>query len=564
MTDADLEPIIKPPKRSRARLPSPTSRRWGMNPEDRLRVMEAVMVTPGAGWVMHFVLMMSMAVIVAIMGLSANSPALVIGAMLIAPLMTPVLGIAASIAMALGDTIVRNVIVVTVASAAAIAGSWLIAGWLPDPLLTDEVLARTAPGLRDLVVALAAGVAGSYATARPDVSSSLPGVAIAVALVPPLAVVGISFRAGASDLAGGALLLYLTNLAGIITVSTVVFVLAGFVPGRRLASMAPRVLAGGLIGLGLLIIMGILLWTRGAQSAESARDTAEIRDVTETWLDGTFNEADIDVDGTTVTIQVTGPNELPDTVELQREIERILEQPADLRISSLRGETTSSLQAAAAADATVAQWQASQGQISGVIDEWLAEAGETEIQLEDFTIDDQGLLVEVAAFEAPPSVEDLQARLDATVTLDRPIPALLQWRNLSVEAAEAERAALATTEQNARAAVLAWIDDRDMDIVIESITVTPGRAVIELTGENPPVGDDLEVALRDVLPADTEPLVFFDRREPIIPAPTPTATPVPTPTPTPEPTSTPVPTPTPAPTATPTPTPTPSAEPTPS
>ena len=99
MTEADLEPIIKPPKESRTRLPSPTSRRWGMNPEDRLRVMEAVMVTPAAGWLLHFVLMMSMAVIVAIMGLSANSPALVIGAMLIAPLMTPVLGIAASLSL---------------------------------------------------------------------------------------------------------------------------------------------------------------------------------------------------------------------------------------------------------------------------------------------------------------------------------------------------------------------------------------------------------------------------------------------------------------------------------
>ena len=166
-----------------------------MNPEDRMRVMEACLVIPGAGWAIHFSLMMAMSVIVAIMGLSANSPALVIGAMLIAPLMTPVLGIAASIAMALGDATARAAGTVVAATAGAIAVSYLIAGWLPGDLLTNEVLARTAPDARDLVVALAAGLAGSYATARPDVSSSLPGVAIAVALVPPLAVVGMTLCA---------------------------------------------------------------------------------------------------------------------------------------------------------------------------------------------------------------------------------------------------------------------------------------------------------------------------------------------------------------------------------
>ena len=220
-----------------------------MNPEDRMRVMEACLVIPGAGWAVHFTLMMSMSVIVAIMGLSANSAALVIGAMLIAPLMTPVLGIAASIAMALGDATVRAAGTVTAATAGAIMVSYIIAGWLPGELLTNEVLARTAPDARDLVVALAAGVAGSYATARPDVSSSLPGVAIAVALVPPLAVVGITLRAGETALALGALLLYATNLAAIVTVSTMVFIAAGFVPGRRLLSMAPRVIAGGLAAL---------------------------------------------------------------------------------------------------------------------------------------------------------------------------------------------------------------------------------------------------------------------------------------------------------------------------
>ena len=272
-----------------------------MNPEDRMRVMEACLVLPGAGWLMHFVLMMAMSVIVAIMGLSANSPALVIGAMLIAPLMTPVLGIAASIAMALGDAIARATATVVCATIGAIFVSWLIAGVLPGDLLTGEVLARTAPDVRDLVVALAAGVAGSYATARPDVSSSLPGVAIAVALVPPLAVVGITLRAGQWALAQGALLLYGTNLAAIVTVSTVVFVVAGFVPGRRLASMAPRVVAGGLIGLAVVVVLAVLLTTRTLESGRRANDVADITEAVDTWLAGSLNEFEVlDVEGGTV------------------------------------------------------------------------------------------------------------------------------------------------------------------------------------------------------------------------------------------------------------------------
>ena len=142
-TPSPAKPDANP--RRRVGLPRPTAKRWGMNPEDRMRVMEACLVIPGAGWAIHFSLMMAMSVIVAIMGLSANSPALVIGAMLIAPLMTPVLGIAASIAMALGDATARAAGTVVAATAGAIAVSYLIAGWLPGDLLTNEVLARTAP-----------------------------------------------------------------------------------------------------------------------------------------------------------------------------------------------------------------------------------------------------------------------------------------------------------------------------------------------------------------------------------------------------------------------------------
>ena len=125
---------------------------------------------------------------------------------------------------------------------AAIATGWVCAalgGFGLDPAnLPSEVLARTAPGLLDLGVALAAGAAGGYVLARPEANSALPGVGIAVALVPPLGTVGICFEVGRNDLAEGALLLFVTNFACIVLAAALVFIVVGMVSPdvRRLAT----------------------------------------------------------------------------------------------------------------------------------------------------------------------------------------------------------------------------------------------------------------------------------------------------------------------------------------
>jgi uncharacterized membrane protein len=92
------------------------------------------------------------------------------------------------------------------------------------------MMARTRPTLLDLVVALASGAAGAYASGRKDVAAALPGVAIAAALVPPLCVAGAGIALSRSDIAGGALLLFSTNLIAISMAGAVVFLLLGFRP----------------------------------------------------------------------------------------------------------------------------------------------------------------------------------------------------------------------------------------------------------------------------------------------------------------------------------------------
>ncbi len=156
------------------------------------------------GWAVRFGVMMALSIVVAVMGLSADSAAVVIGAMLLAPLMTPVMGVAAAVAMALPSLILRPLAYVASATVGGVFGSFVLGAVLSTGPLSAELLSRTSPDVRDLLVALAAGAAGAYAIVRPDVSASLPGVAVAVALVPPLASVGLALEAGRGDLARGA------------------------------------------------------------------------------------------------------------------------------------------------------------------------------------------------------------------------------------------------------------------------------------------------------------------------------------------------------------------------
>ncbi len=161
-----------------------------------------------------FWVMMLLSVGIASFAVIQNSTAVVIGAMLVAPLMGPIMGVAAAIVNGWPGRLFSSVVLVAAAVAAAVALAWLIAAWLPsvgDLATNSQVQSRVSPSLIDLCIAVTAGAAGAYATVDPRTSASLPGVAIAVALVPPLAVVGITLQAEQWGDAGGAFLLFGTN-----------------------------------------------------------------------------------------------------------------------------------------------------------------------------------------------------------------------------------------------------------------------------------------------------------------------------------------------------------------
>ncbi len=169
---------------------------------------------------------------IATLGLILNSPAVIIGAMLISPLMGPIL--AAGLALASGDVILGLRAVVNLALSCAVAALFaiLLVTLLPFKEMTGEIAARTQPNTLDLVVALFSGAIGSIATSKEvkGVVTSIPGVAIAVALMPPLCVVGygigIALSVSGSDgmrIASGGGLLFFTNLVAITFMAMIVF-----------------------------------------------------------------------------------------------------------------------------------------------------------------------------------------------------------------------------------------------------------------------------------------------------------------------------------------------------
>lgn len=202
------------------------------------------------------------------LGLLTNSAAVIIGAMLIAPLMLPIRGLAFG---ALQGNIIlfrRGVVAVAVGTCLSIAIAYSIGILVRIPsygseVLGSEILARSAPNLLDLGIAIAAGSISGYAKVEPKVSASLAGTAIAVALMPPICVIGLGLAQANSSLSLGATLLYITNLLGITLSCMFVFLLAGYTSLRR----AKKALFWALTLTAVLLIPLSLSFARLAQQS---------------------------------------------------------------------------------------------------------------------------------------------------------------------------------------------------------------------------------------------------------------------------------------------------------
>jgi uncharacterized hydrophobic protein (TIGR00271 family) len=210
-----------------------------------------------------FAVLMTLSTAIAAFGLLANSTAVVIGAMLIAPLMGPIFGITLSLIRGERNYLFKALLAETLGVLMAVGLAVLI-GLIPlRPELGVEILSRTQPTLFDLLIALFSGLAGAFALLNPRISPTIAGVAIATALVPPLAACGICLAAGHWRLGGGAFLLFFVNFLAIQFAAAVVFLLANLegdaASGGRPRSRATLFLTRFGPGLALLLVIGVFL-----------------------------------------------------------------------------------------------------------------------------------------------------------------------------------------------------------------------------------------------------------------------------------------------------------------
>ncbi|MFN3961540.1 MAG: TIGR00341 family protein [Fimbriimonadaceae bacterium] len=314
-----------------------------LSPGDKRKADVRRAIVVGSKISSPYLIMNGLATAVAGYGLLANSTAVVIGAMIIAMLLGPIMGLA--LALVDGDTrLLRDAAVAEVIGAAMVVGIGLVLGWAHrDIQISTEILSRTHPNLLDLAIAIFGGAAGAYATVSPRVSVGLVGVAISTALVPPLASCGICLSRGMFPEAAGAFILFATNLVAIQCASSAVLFLFGYHRITRRDKSDPSYLRRLVIDGMVLLVLGAFLYrqlnvTIGNQKFErqvQAQLERRLRDIPGAYL----RETRIVEQGDRLIVVavVHAPNSItPEQTEwLQRHLGRKGNQPIELHVRSL-------------------------------------------------------------------------------------------------------------------------------------------------------------------------------------------------------------------------------------
>jgi uncharacterized hydrophobic protein (TIGR00271 family) len=180
-----------------------------------------------------YLTLMILSTLLSTTGLFANSAPVIIGAMILAPLMAPIISLSMGVVRADRFLLFQSARTLSIGIFMALLFSSIYTLFIPLEQITSEMQGRLNPNLLDLMVAVFSGIAGAYANAKEEVAKSLAGVAIAVALVPPLSVTGIGLGLGNIDVIYGSFLLFVTNLVGITLSASLTFIVLGFAPVKR-------------------------------------------------------------------------------------------------------------------------------------------------------------------------------------------------------------------------------------------------------------------------------------------------------------------------------------------
>uniref|UniRef100_A0AAU2VHQ8 DUF389 domain-containing protein n=1 Tax=Streptomyces sp. NBC_00008 TaxID=2903610 RepID=A0AAU2VHQ8_9ACTN len=286
-----------------------------------------------------------LAAVIASAGVVGDSTATVIGAMIVAPLMTPILGCALALVLARRRQVTRCLLLVT-GGALAVVAIGLLLGWIvtpPDAYASNsQVSSRISPRLIDLLAALATGTVGAFALVRADISDTLPGVAIAISLVPPLAVTGLLLTVHRYHDAGQSALLFATNVAAIVATGTVVFLIYGVRAGAERADMRVGEFRGRTLAAVVCVVV-LVAAPLTAGTVTVARDrslAADARPVAEKWAaTGKWQIASVEARNGIVVIGVLGLPPQPAPTALRAALDEHGMRDADLELHLVGGRT---------------------------------------------------------------------------------------------------------------------------------------------------------------------------------------------------------------------------------
>jgi uncharacterized hydrophobic protein (TIGR00271 family) len=283
--------------------------------------------------------MLVLSAVIASAGVLGDSTATVIGAMIIAPLSTPIMGIALEAVKRERNGSVVYVslgVLVVVGIGAAFS---LILPSTYDLLGNSQIASRVSPNLIDLVAALATGLAGAVALARRDVSAVLPGVAIAISLVPPLGVSGVCLGQGAFALATGAFMLFFSNLVSLVLAGMFVFTVLGYTSAHDAPQGTPRRTA--VVVGGLFTVVVIFLGANTATNYLTTRWENAVMGAAADWV-ATVPGASVDgvsLQGRTFDIRITSLQDLPPTSALLENLQGAVPNGFEVKVTDTRGQT---------------------------------------------------------------------------------------------------------------------------------------------------------------------------------------------------------------------------------
>jgi uncharacterized hydrophobic protein (TIGR00271 family) len=304
--------------------------------EDRVALVDRIQ--SNAIWNFDFVALMVLSTTMAAIGLILNSAAVVIGAMLVAPLMTPLMGL--GLAIVQGNLMLARLSLRSIALGLCVSllGSFLVGLCTPafeEP--TREMLARGGPKILDMFVAFAAGIAASYATSRPILIAALPGVVIAAALLPPIATSGLALSLADFPLAIGALGLFCINMVAIVLASLTSLWIVGF---RYFRKTSPWTVKAGSMIMVAVLALGLYISLRPKEYDITKKNSVALLQAVQEKLGANYRLDSLDVTydelGKQLNVRVVGETPVPEKLatEVRNMVRGYYHLPLRVRLST--------------------------------------------------------------------------------------------------------------------------------------------------------------------------------------------------------------------------------------